>query len=41
MQRRVRETFPNLHTLGNAYGLTEPSSVATLNAGKDMDASLT
>jgi long-chain acyl-CoA synthetase len=37
MQRRVRETFPNVASLGNAYGLTESSSVATLNSGEDMD----
>ncbi len=37
MQRRIRETFPNVSTLGNAYGLTESSSVATLNAGQDME----
>jgi len=37
MQRRVRETFPNVRTLANAYGLTESSSVATLNAGKDLE----
>ena len=29
LQRKVRETFPNVTTLGNAYGLTESSSVAT------------
>ena len=38
MQRRVRETFPNVRSLGNAYGLTESSSVATVNSGADMDA---
>jgi long-chain acyl-CoA synthetase len=37
MQRRVRETFPNVVSLGNAYGLTESSSVATLNSGQDME----
>jgi long-chain acyl-CoA synthetase len=37
MQRRVRETFPNVRSLGNAYGLTESSSVATVNSGADMD----
>jgi long-chain acyl-CoA synthetase len=36
MQRRVRETFPNVASMANAYGLTESSSVATLNAGQDM-----
>lgn len=34
LQRRVQETFPNVSTLGNAYGLTESSSVATLNTGQ-------
>jgi len=33
LQRRVQETFPKVRTLGNAYGLTESSSVATLNSG--------
>ena len=37
MQRRVRETFPNVSSLGNAYGLTESSSVATVNSGEDID----
>jgi len=37
MQRRVRETFPNVRSLGNAYGLTESSSVATINSGEDME----
>ena len=37
MQRRVRETFPNVSSLGNAYGLTESSSVATVNSGEDME----
>jgi long-chain acyl-CoA synthetase len=37
MQRRVRETFPDVSSLGNAYGLTESSSVATVNSGADMD----
>jgi long-chain acyl-CoA synthetase len=37
MQRRVRETFPNVASLGNAYGLTESSSVATVNSGEDID----
>jgi long-chain acyl-CoA synthetase len=36
LQRRVQETFPNVRTLGNAYGLTESSSVATLNSGPDF-----
>jgi long-chain acyl-CoA synthetase len=33
LQRKVRETFPNLRSIGNAYGLTETSSVATVNGG--------
>jgi long-chain acyl-CoA synthetase len=37
LQRRVRETFPHVRTLGNAYGLTESSSVATVNTGVDME----
>ncbi|HZU74890.1 MAG TPA: AMP-binding protein [Acidimicrobiales bacterium] len=36
LQRRVKETFPNVKTLGNAYGLTESSSVATVNSGPDL-----
>jgi long-chain acyl-CoA synthetase len=35
LQRMVRETFPNVKSIGNAYGLTETSSVATLNTGSD------
>ncbi len=35
MQRRVRETFPNLKATTNAYGLTESSSVATTLTGDD------
>jgi len=35
LQRRVRETFPNVRSIGNAYGLTETSSVATINSGSD------
>jgi long-chain acyl-CoA synthetase len=35
LQRKVRETFPNLRTTSNAYGLTETSSVATVNSGPD------
>jgi long-chain acyl-CoA synthetase len=34
LQRRIRETFPNVRATSNAYGLTESSSVATiLSAG--------
>ena len=36
LQRRVQETFPNVRTLGNAYGLTESSSVATVISGQDF-----
>jgi long-chain acyl-CoA synthetase len=36
LQRRVKETFPNVTTLGNAYGLTESSSVATVNYGQEF-----
>ena len=35
LQRRIRETFPNVTTTTNAYGLTESSSVATALAGDD------
>jgi long-chain acyl-CoA synthetase len=35
MQRRIRETFPNVKTTTNAYGLTESSSVATTLSGAD------
>jgi long-chain acyl-CoA synthetase len=35
MQRRVRETFPNLKATTNAYGLTESSSAATALTGAD------
>jgi long-chain acyl-CoA synthetase len=35
LQRMVRETFPNVNSIGNAYGLTETSSVATVNTGPD------
>ncbi|MFI5041596.1 MAG: class I adenylate-forming enzyme family protein [Acidimicrobiales bacterium] len=36
LQRQVRATFSNVRTLGNAYGLTESSSVATVNSGEDF-----
>ncbi|HYD10771.1 MAG TPA: class I adenylate-forming enzyme family protein, partial [Acidimicrobiales bacterium] len=37
LQRRVQETFPNVGVgLGNAYGLTESSSAATLISGQDF-----
>jgi len=35
LQRKVRETFPNVRTTTNAYGLTESSSVATAIGGQD------
>jgi long-chain acyl-CoA synthetase len=35
MQRRIRETFPNVRVTTNAYGLTESSSVATVLTGPD------
>jgi long-chain acyl-CoA synthetase len=35
LQRMVRETFPNVRSTSNAYGLTESSSVATVINGRD------
>ena len=35
LQRMIRETFPNVKTTSNAYGLTETSSVATVISGQD------
>jgi len=35
LQRMIRETFPNVSTTTNAYGLTETSSVATAIGGQD------
>src|SRR3546814_14466204 len=35
LQRKIRETFPNVTTTSNAYGLTETSSVATVITGDD------
>src|SRR5438067_2738927 len=35
LQRKVRETFPNVKSTTNAYGLTESSSVATAIGGQD------
>ncbi|HEX7168617.1 MAG TPA: class I adenylate-forming enzyme family protein [Acidimicrobiales bacterium] len=35
LQRRVHETFPNVRSTSNAYGLTESSSAVTINSGKD------
>ncbi len=36
LQRRVQETFGAVKTLGNAYGLTESSSVATAISGPEF-----
>ncbi len=36
LQRKVRETFPNVRSASNAYGLTESSSVATVLTGQDV-----
>ncbi len=35
LQRRIAETFPNVASTSNAYGLTESSSVATVNSGEN------
>ncbi len=35
LQRRVADTFPNVRSTSNAYGLTETSSVATVISGPD------
>jgi long-chain acyl-CoA synthetase len=35
LQRMIRETFPNVSSTSNAYGLTETSSVATVISGQD------
>jgi long-chain acyl-CoA synthetase len=35
LQRMIRETFPNVASTSNAYGLTETSSVATVISGQD------
>lgn len=35
LQRKVRDTFPNVRSTSNAYGLTESSSVATVINGLD------
>jgi len=35
LQRKVRDTFPNVRSTSNAYGLTESSSVATVISGQD------
>jgi long-chain acyl-CoA synthetase len=36
LQRRVRETFPNVAMVRNAYGLTESASAVTVNSGPEM-----
>jgi long-chain acyl-CoA synthetase len=35
LQKMVRETFPNVSSTSNAYGLTETSSVATVISGQE------
>jgi long-chain acyl-CoA synthetase len=35
LQRKVADTFPNVRSTSNAYGLTETSSVATVISGPD------
>jgi long-chain acyl-CoA synthetase len=35
LQRKVKDTFPNVSSTSNAYGLTETSSVATVCTGLD------
>jgi long-chain acyl-CoA synthetase len=35
LRRKVAETFPNVRSTSNAYGLTETSSVATVISGED------
>jgi long-chain acyl-CoA synthetase len=35
LQRKVMDTFPNVRSTTNAYGLTETSSVATVISGQD------
>lgn len=35
LQRKVRDTFPNVRSTSNAYGLTESSSVATVISGQE------
>jgi long-chain acyl-CoA synthetase len=35
LQRKVRDTFPNVRSTSNAYGLTETSSVATVISAAD------
>ena len=35
LQKHIAETFPNVKSTSNAYGLTESSSAVTVNSGKD------
>ncbi len=35
LQRKIADTFPNVRSTSNAYGLTESSSVATVCSGED------
>ena len=37
LQRMIHETFPNVSSTSNAYGLTETSSVATVISGTDAN----
>jgi long-chain acyl-CoA synthetase len=36
LQRKVKDTFPNVASMTNAYGLTESSSVATAISGQEF-----
>ena len=35
LQRQIAETFPNVRSTSNAYGLTESSSAVTVNSGQE------
>ena len=35
LQRKIAETFPNVRSTSNAYGLTESSSAVTVNSGQE------
>ncbi len=35
LQRKIAETFPNVKSTSNAYGLTESSSAVTVNSGQE------
>ena len=37
LQRKIADTFPNVTSTSNAYGLTETSSVATVISGPDAE----